>query len=94
MPGIVRQGDTNSAGGSATSGDQTLIVDNKPVVTVGTPVSRHAPCSPRKPKHCNARTTKGSRIFIINGKPVNIIGDPDSCGHPRSSGSRTFIIGG
>lgn len=93
MPGIVRQGDVNSAGGKALRGDRSLIVDGKPVVTIGTPVSSHAPC-PKRSSHCHAKTTRGSRLFILNGKPVNLIGDPDSCGHPRSTGSKTFIIGG
>jgi len=94
MPGVVRQGDVNVAGGAALFGDFSLIVDNRPVVTVGTLVSKHAPCSPRRKRHCIAITTTGSRIFTVNGKPVNIIGNPDSCGHVRITGSRTFIIGG
>jgi uncharacterized Zn-binding protein involved in type VI secretion len=91
MPGIVREGDVNSAGGKAMKGDKTLIVDGKPTVVIGTPVSRHAPCR-RGNKHCNAKTTKGSKFFVLNGKPVNLIGDPDSCGHPRKTGSKTFIV--
>jgi uncharacterized Zn-binding protein involved in type VI secretion len=92
MPGIVRLGDVNSAGGKAMVGNRNLIVDNRPVVTIGTPVSPHAPC-PKVPIHCRAVTTTGSRNVIVNNKPVNITGNVDSCGHPRVTGSRTFIVG-
>ena len=93
MPGVVRKGDVNSKGGRATSGDRTLIVDGRPTVTIGTSVSPHVPC-PRVPKHCNAKTAGGSRYFILNGKPVNVIGNKDTCGHSRVTGSKTFIVGG
>jgi len=92
MPGVVRLGDVNSAGGKALLGDRTLIVDGRPVVTVGTPVSPHVPC-PKVPMHCRALTAVGNRNFILNGKPVNVIGNPDTCGHPRVTGSRTFVVG-
>lgn len=93
MPGVVRQGDVNSAGGRALIGNRNLIVDGKPIVTVGTPVSPHFPC-PRVKIHCRAVTTTGTRSLIVNGKPVNVIGNRDSCGHARVTGSRTFIVGG
>lgn len=92
MPGIVRKGDVNSAGGSAMIGNFNLIVDGKPVVTIGTPVSPHAPC-PKVAIHCRAVTTTGNRSVIVNNKPVNVVGNVDSCGHPRVTGSRTFILG-
>ena len=90
MPGVVRKGDVNSAGGKALRGDPSMIVDGKPIVTIGTPVSNHAP---KRGKHCNAKTTGGSQNLIINGKPVNLVGDADTCGHKRVQGSPNFIIG-
>jgi uncharacterized Zn-binding protein involved in type VI secretion len=92
MPGVVRLGDLNSAGGATMLGNNNCIVDGKPVVTIGTPVTPHVPF-PYVPIHGVAVTIKGSSSFIVNGKPVNVIGNPDSCGHFRVSGSKTFIIG-
>jgi len=36
----------------------------------------------------------GKQEYIINGIRVNVVGDIDSCGHPRVTGSPTFIVGG
>ncbi len=93
MPGIVRKGDVNTAGGAALGGELSFIVDGRPVVTVGTLVSPHAPCGPRRRSHCRATTRVGDRNLTINQKPVNVIGNPDSCGHLRATGSRNFIVG-
>ncbi len=93
MPGIVRQGDVNIAGGAALFGDSSFIVDGRPVVTVGTLVSPHPPCGKKQPQHCIAITLIGNQNLIINQKPVNVIGNPDSCGHPRVTGSINFIVG-
>ena len=92
MPGIVRRGDVNSAGGRAVAGQANFKVNNKGAVTVGTRVGRHRPC-PRVSIHCNASTSGGVSTFIINGKAANIIGNSDSCGHGRQTGSPDFIIG-
>ena len=92
MPAVVRQFDVNAGGGMAMIGDPTFIVDGRPVVRIGTPVSPHAPC-PIVPIHCHALTMLGKHTYIVGGKPVNVVGDPDSCGHPRITGSPTFIVG-
>ena len=93
MPKVVRKGDKNSAGGAALGGNPTFIVDGLPVVTVGTPVSPHDPC-PLVPIHCSAKTAKGEHTFIVGDIAVNVVGDNDTCGHPRVEGSSTFIVGG
>ena len=93
MPAIVRKGDVNSAGGIALLGNPAFIVDGRPVCTIGTPVSPHFPC-PRIPIHCHAVTMLGKQEYVINGIKVNVVGDIDSCGHPRVTGSPTFIVGG
>ena len=89
---LVRLGDENSAGGRALDGDRSFIVDGRPVCVVGTPVSPHAPC-PDEPAHCNAVTQQGEYTMIIGNIKANVTGDVDSCGHVRTQGSDTFIIG-
>jgi uncharacterized Zn-binding protein involved in type VI secretion len=92
MPGIVRSFDVNLAGGAATIGDTTFIVNNRPTVRSGSPVTPHVPC-PKVPIHCSAVTGIGIPTFIVSGLPANCQGNVDSCGHLRVSGSGDFIIG-
>lgn len=92
MPGIVRRGDKNSAGGVAVSGQSNFKVNNKGAVVNGTPVGRHKPC-PKVGSHCGASTKGGVGSFIINNTPANVITNKDSCGHGRVGGSKDFIIG-
>lgn len=92
MPGIIRRGDANVAGGRAVVGHIDFKVNNKGAVTVGTRVGRHRPC-PRPSIHCNASTSGGISSFIINGEAANARGDIDTCGHARRAGSSDFIIG-
>lgn len=92
MPGIVRMFDMNLFGGKAILGDFTFIVDNRPVVRTGSPVTPHAPCSPRSPLHCAAITGPGNFSFMVSGLPANSIGNVDTCFHPRATGSMSFII--
>lgn len=92
MPKVVRVGDINSAGGRVTSGSKTVIIDGKQVAPIGSPVSPHLPC-PIVPIHCHAKTAQGSKSFIVDGKPVTVVTNKDTCGHPRVTGSSTFIVG-
>lgn len=92
MPGIVRRGDKNSAGGAAVSGQGNFKVNNKGAVVNDTAVGKHKPC-PKVSIHCNAKTKGGVGSFIINGIPANVIGNPDTCGHTRRGGSKDFIVG-
>ena len=91
MPSAQRQGDTNSAGGAATSGVASVRVNGKPVVVNGTSVSAHAPWPQRRsnphPPHAAATTTGGSATVRAGGIPVNRTGDADTCGHARVGGS-------
>lgn len=91
MPEVVRKGDKNSAGGRTLTGDKSFIVDGRPICPVGTPVSPHKPC-PEVKKHCNAKTSQGTKSFILNGIKVNVKGHVDTCGHSRAEGSKTFIV--
>lgn len=88
MPGVVRQGDRNNAAGVAQRGVNNVLVNNKPVVVNGTPVTGHN----RRPVH-RPTTANGKTKVVAGNKPVNVIGNPDSCGHRRSNGSSNVIIG-
>lgn len=88
---VVREGDRNSAGGRVIKGDPTFLVDGRPVSVDGSPVSPHKPC-PEIPIHCHAKTANGVKTFIINNIPVNVIGNLDTCGHPRIEGSDKFVV--
>ena len=90
MPGIVRKGDTNNAGGATASGESNFIVNNKPACVKKTPVKPHKPF---KGKHRGTKTTSSKPNFVINNKSATVIGDSDACGHRRANGSSDFIIG-
>jgi|SaaInl5LU_22_DNA_1037371.scaffolds.fasta_scaffold31354_4 uncharacterized Zn-binding protein involved in type VI secretion len=92
MPGIVRKGDKNSAGGAALLGQSNFKVNNKQSVVNGASVAKHKPC-PIIKIHCSAKTKGGVGSFLINNIPANVIGNSDSCGHSRTGGSKDFIIG-
>jgi len=95
MPGVVRKGDINSAGGVATSGSPNVLVNGRGVVPPGTSVTPHPCCgAPGCAIHCAAVTTGGSATVFANGKPIILEGDPDSCGHPRKTSSPNVFIGG
>ena len=87
MPAVQRQGDTNSAGGAATSGVASVRVNGKPVVVNGTSVSAHAPWGRPHPPHAGPTTTGGSATVRAGGKPVVRTGNVDTCGHARVGGS-------
>lgn len=88
MPGAVRRGDANSAGGVARSGTPTVLINGRPAVYPGVSVSPH-PCCGAKGcgKHCGASTRGGSPTVFAEGKPIVRRGDSDSCGHSRSGAS-------
>ena len=95
MPAAQRQGDTNSAGGAATSGVDSVRVNGKPVVVDGISVSSHAPWKPAKAHapHASASTAGGSGTVRAGGKPVVRTGDTDTCGHARTGGSPDVKVG-
>lgn len=95
MPGAVRIGDPNSAGGIAVgAGAPSVKINGRSACTPGTSVTPH-PCCPRRgcAKHCAARTTRGSTKVFVEGKPLIYVGSSDSCGHARALGSTNVIIG-
>jgi uncharacterized Zn-binding protein involved in type VI secretion len=98
MASVQRQGDINTGGGVAQAGDPTVLINGRPVVFPGVAVTPHPPCGrPRCstcPPHCVAKTVKTTAGSVrVNGRPVIVTGDIDSCGHPRSGGSPSVNIG-
>jgi len=89
MPAVQRQGDANSAGGVATSGEPTVRVNGRAVVVPSISVTPHPCCGGRGcSKHCSATTSGGSATVRAGGKPIiRTTSDVDTCGHPRSGGS-------
>lgn len=93
MPRTVREGDKNDAGGRVLKGNRTFLVDGKPVSVDGCPVSAHKPYKkPHKPNGA-PKTANGTRYFLVDRKPVNTVGDKDTCKHTRVTGSPNFIVG-
>ena len=95
MPSVVRKGDANSAGGIATQASSTVLVNGRGVVFPGSSVTPH-PCCGAKGcnKHCCAKTTGGTSTITANGRPINLVGDSDTCGHARAQGSPTVFMEG
>ena len=95
MPGAVRIGDVNSAGGAAVGpGALSVIINGRPACLTGTKVSAHPCCgAPGCHMHCVAVTTGGSGSVIAEGKPVILVGDVDTCGHARIQGSPDVVAG-
>lgn len=94
MPPIHRMGDVNIAGGAIDSIPQSTVFANGLLVAVdGSMGSGHAPFLPPHLSHQWTTTSGGPTVFA-GGIPVNKTGDPDSCGHPRASGSPdVFVLG-
>lgn len=95
MPGAVRIGDPNSAGGLAVGvGASSVKINGRSACIPATSVTKHPCCGlPGCAKHCIAVTTIGSKKVLVEGKPLIFVGSPDSCGHARSLGSQNVIIG-
>jgi uncharacterized Zn-binding protein involved in type VI secretion len=89
MPGVVRQGDTDTGGGAALTGVDSVLVNGRPIVTIGTPVSRHG----KKWPHTGPTTAGGVSSVLAGNKPVIVQGNPDTCGHTRASASSDVIAG-
>lgn len=84
---VVRVGDINSAGGVAVQGHPNITVNGRLAARQGSRVTPHKPC-PKPPIHCSATAAfPGSRLVTMNGIPTLRIGDVDTCGHPRATGS-------
>ena len=95
MPAAQRVGDRNSAGGVITNGDGSVLINGRAVAIQGASVSAH-PCCGQKgcpPTHCNAKTQANNSSVLVNGVPLVLTGDVDTCGHPRAGGSADVRVG-
>ena len=93
MPGPVqRVGDSNIFGGTIISGDPTVLVNGRPVATLGEVVTPHFNCSTVH-IHCIARTTSTNPTVLVNGIPICTSGDLDTCFDNRLGGSFDVIVG-
>jgi hypothetical protein len=82
MPGVVRMGDINSAGGAvigSTAG--TVFVNGQLCAVIGSLISSHEPYGPPHPPHEAATITTGNATVIVEGQPIAIQGSNNTCGH-------------
>ena len=90
MPEIHRLTDPNTAGAPIVEVIQQTVFANNLLVSVdGCPVEGHG-----LPPHSSPLTANGSQTVFIQNIPVNKRGDPDTCGHPRDSGSPDVFVEG
>ena len=94
MPAVQRVGDQNSAGGVILDGDNTVLVNGRAIAVQGASVSAHPCCGQRgcPPTHCNAKTQASNNRILVNGKPLILTDDKDTCDHPRASGSPNVTV--
>ena len=92
---MQRIGDRNSAGGVILNGDSSVLINGRAVAVQGASVSAHPCCGQRgcPPTHCNAKTQANNSTVLVNGIPLVLGGDVDTCGHPRASGSPDVLVG-
>jgi len=95
VPAVQRVGDKDSAGGVILNGDSTVLVNGRAVAIRGASVSPHPCCGARgcPPTHCNAKTQASNSTVLVNGVPIVLTSDVDTCGHPRSGGSPNVTVG-
>jgi uncharacterized Zn-binding protein involved in type VI secretion len=92
---IQRVGDRNTAGGVITKGDDSVLINGRAVAIRGVSVSAH-PCCGWKgcpPTHCNAKTQTKNSTVLVNGVPLILTDDKDTCDHPRAGGSADVLVG-
>jgi uncharacterized Zn-binding protein involved in type VI secretion len=92
---VCRVGDKNAQGGVLLNGENTVLVNGRPIAVFGGKVTPH-PCCGQKgcpPVHCNATTTSTNGTVLAGGKPVVTVGDKDTCSHARQNGSTDVVIG-
>jgi uncharacterized Zn-binding protein involved in type VI secretion len=95
MPAVQRVGDRNEAGGVIQNGDSSVLINGRAVAVVGSKVTAHPCCGSKgcPPTHCSATTTAKTTNVFVNGKPIIVTGDTDTCGHKRQGGSTSIQIG-
>lgn len=82
MPAVQRQGDSDTGGGKILSGVGSVRTNGIPTATINLAVSWHG-----KRAHSAAKTTVGVSSVRVEGQPISVAGNPDTCGHSRTGGS-------
>jgi len=92
---VCRVGDKNEQGGIILNGENSVLVNGRPIAVFGSKVTPHPCCGQQgcPPVHCNATTTSTNGTVLAGGKPVVTVGDKDTCTHPRQNGSTDVVIG-
>lgn len=89
MPQINRLTDPNTAGAPVIAVAQsTVFINNLLGAVDGSPVQGHG-----TGEHAGPLTANGSSNVFFESIPVNRNGDPDTCGHPRATGSNVWANG-
>ena len=92
MP-VVRLFDINSGGGMVVQSHRKVSVNFRPMGKYLSLVTPHFPC-PFPPIHCIAIAAfPGSKKVTVQNVPVLRVGDRDTCGHSRATGSRNVVCG-
>ena len=90
---IVRQGDSNGAGGRAIVPRTKVWASGRPIAAFASSVTPHPCCgAPGCSVHCAASITGGSATVFAEGLPVHKVSDVDTCGHPRVQGDRRVLV--
>ena len=90
MPGVQRDGDSNTGGGAAQGGVGSVRVNGRPIMIPGQSVTPHPPYPRRgRNEHNNGsqQTAGGVGSVRAGGSPVVVDGNSDTCGHARTGGS-------
>jgi uncharacterized Zn-binding protein involved in type VI secretion len=95
MPGAVRVGDPNTAGGLMLNGATSVLINGRPAAYLGSKYSPHPCCGAKgcPPTHCKGSVMLGSSSVTVEGKPLTYVGAPDLCGHTRARGSTDVVVG-
>ena len=95
MPGVARNGDTNSHGGGALIASAVkTYVNGLLIARIGDNASPDSLCPIPGGPHCNPVATGGSATVFAEGKGVHRIGDSRSCGATTVTGSANVFAGG
>jgi uncharacterized Zn-binding protein involved in type VI secretion len=93
MKQVVRLFDVNEAAGFLLQGHANITVNNRPLGKYMSVVSPDLNC-PFPPIHCAPIAAfPGSKKVMANNTPVLRVGDRDSCGDARETGSENVLCG-
>ena len=88
MPKAARK-NVDKAGGPIKEGSDNVNIEGQPAARKDDAITGHG-----DPPHTNPKIAKGSSKVRINGKDAARVGDPATCKHAITGGSRKVTIGG